>query len=166
MFNRNIYFSEKFILKNFFQLPRLKNISLYFLKDNSKDILISSAALFLITSKQPTVLYNTLSKKRKNKKEYIGCKVCLQKKDAITFLYYLILIILPQIPSIGNIIKSNKSSFSNLLVFGIDDLMIFPEINKEVSKFYGLKGLKISLNFDTSFKLSYLLNLINLKALK
>lgn len=163
MFNRSTYFSEKFILRNIFQFPKLNSISLYFLRENPKDILVSSAALFLITAKRPTVLYKTLSKKRKNKKEYIGCKVVLKKKDAITFLYYLTLIILPQMPSLDNIIKTNKSSVSNSLVFEIDDLMVFPEINKEVSKFYGLRGLKINLNFDSSFRLPYLLNLINIK---
>ena len=48
--------------------------------------------------------------------------------------------------------------------FYIKDLLTFPELNKEVNKFYDLMPLKLTLNFNKSSFINYFLNLINLKA--
>lgn len=144
------------------EIPELESISLSFLTSNVNDIIISSSALFLLTNKRPKIILNHLSKKRKNSKEYVGCKVELYKKEAWIYYNYLILIVLAQSNDIENIIYKSKSLNSFSYEFKINDLLLFPELNKEVDKFYGLKNLNISLKFNKSINLNFLLNLINL----
>tara|TARA_A100001035_G_C27742124_1_gene482139 strand:+ start:1104 stop:1247 length:144 start_codon:yes stop_codon:yes gene_type:complete len=43
----------------------------------------------------------------------------------------------------------------------MNDLLIFPELNKEVDKFYGLKGLKVSIQFKNPTLLNHFFNLTN-----
>jgi ribosomal protein L5 len=103
-----------------------------------------------------------LSKKNK-KKEFIGCKVQLYKKEAFLFLLYFVLIVLPNNKDLMDSINKAKVKGSSIN-FYLKDLLIFPELNKEVNKFYDLTPLKITLNFNKSSFINYFLNLINLKA--
>ena len=108
------------------------------------------------------LIFKELSKKNK-KKEFIGCKVQLYKKEAFLFLLYFVLIVLPNNNDLIDSINKAKVKGSSIN-FYLKDLLIFPELNKEVNKFYDLTPLKITLNFNKSSFINYFLNLINLKA--
>ena len=153
---------EKFNLKNIYKSPELESIYLTFNISEKKKIILGSSALFLLTGKKPMLVFKELSKKNK-KKEFIGCKVQLYKKEAFLFLLYFVLIVLPNNKDLMDSINKAKVKGSSIN-FYLKDLLIFPELNKEVNKFYDLTPLKITLNFNKSSFINYFLNLINLKA--
>jgi ribosomal protein L5 len=153
---------EKFNLKNIYKSPELESIYLTFNISDKKKIILGSSALFLLTGKKPMLVFKELSKKNK-KKEFIGCKVQLYKKEAFLFLLYFVLIVLPNNNDLIDSINKAKVKGSSIN-FYLKDLLIFPELNKEVNKFYDLTPLKITLNFNKSSFINYFLNLINLKA--
>lgn len=153
---------EKFNLKNIYKSPELESIYLTFNISEKKKIILGSSALFLLTGKKPMLVFKELSKKNK-KKEFIGCKVQLYKKEAFLFLLYFVLIVLPNNNDLIDSINKAKVKGSSIN-FYLKDLLIFPELNKEVNKFYDLTPLKITLNFNKSSFINYFLNLINLKA--
>ena len=153
---------EKFNLKNIYESPELESIYLTFNISEKKKIILGSSALFLLTGKKPMLIFKELSKKNK-KKEFIGCKVQLYKKEAFLFLLYFVLIVLPNNNDLIDSINKAKVKGSSIN-FYLKDLLIFPELNKEVNKFYDLTPLKITLNFNKSSFINYFLNLINLKA--
>ena len=153
---------EKFNLKNIYKSPELESIYLTFNISEKKKIILGSSALFLLTGKKPMLIFKELSKKNK-KKEFIGCKVQLYKKEAFLFLLYFVLIVLPNNNDLIDSINKAKVKGSSIN-FYLKDLLIFPELNKEVNKFYDLTPLKITLNFNKSSFINYFLNLINLKA--
>ena len=153
---------EKFNLKNIYKSPELESLYLTFNISDKNKIILASSALFLLTGKKPVLIFKELSKKNK-KKEFIGCKVQLYKKEAYFFLLYLALIILPNNKDLLNSINKSKVK-GHSINFYIKDLLTFPELNKEVNKFYDLMPLKLTLNFNKSSFINYFLNLINLKA--
>ena len=153
---------EKFNLKNIYKSPELESIYLTFNISEKKKIILGSSALFLLTGKKPMLVFKELSKKNK-KKEFIGCKVQLYKKEAFLFLLYFVLIVLPNNNDLIDSINKAKVKGSSIN-FYLKDLLIFPELNKEVNKFYDLTPLKITLNFNKSSFINYFLNLINFKA--
>ena len=153
---------EKFNLKNIYKSPELESLYLTFNISDKNKIILASSALFLLTGKKPVLIFKELSKKNK-KKEFIGCKVKLYKKEAFLFLLYFILIVLPNNQDLLHSINKAKVKGQSIN-FYIKDLLTFPELNKEVNKFYDLTPLKITLNFNKSSFINYFLNLINFKA--
>jgi ribosomal protein L5 len=152
---------EKFNFKNIYKSPSLESISLTFNISEKTKIILGSSALFLLTGKKPVLISNELSKKNK-KKEFIGCTVKLRKKEAFSFLLYFILVVLPNnelLQQTINKLKINGSSIS----FVVQDLLIFPELSKEVNRFYDLSPIQITLNFNKSSFIKSFLSLINLK---
>jgi ribosomal protein L5 len=161
-YNRKKLLLEKFYKKNVFEMPQIESISLAFYTKEVNDIVIKSSVLFLISGIKPQVLYRNLSKKqRKNSKEYLGCKVVLQKKEALNFFYYLVFIVSAQ--NVNMLFKKPKENkLLNTFSFKIPDIFIFPELNKEVDKFYGIKDLNVSIQFKNKFGINYFFNLFNL----
>ena len=159
---RKKLFLEKFSNVNAFNSLNIKSISLSFLTNDVNDILLKSSVLYLISSKRPQVISRILSKKSKASKEYIGCKVILWNNEATEFFKYLILIVIAQnLSNEGIKFSLNENKFGSYFEFIMNDLLIFPELNKEVDKFYGLKGLKVSIQFKNPTLLNHFFNLTN-----
>jgi len=159
---RKKFFLEKFIGLNTFDMSNIESISFSFLTSDINDIVVKSSIIYLISSKRPKVLYKNLSKKNKNSKEYIGCRSVLYKKDAISFFKYLVLIALSQSELKQNLVPNFKGLVAKKTFnFNIDNLLFFPEISKEVNRFYGIKGLNISINFYKPTHMGYIFNLSN-----
>ena len=151
---------EKFNLKNIYKSPELESLYLTFNISDKNKIILASSALFLLTGKNPYwFLKNYL---KKIKKEFIGCKVKLYKKSFFYFYYILYNCFANNKDLLHSINKAKVKGQS--INFYIKDLLTFPELNKEVNKFYDLTPLKITLNFNKSSFINYFLNLINLQA--
>lgn len=159
---RKKFFLEKFIGLNAFDFSNIKSVSFSFLTDDVNDIVVKSSIIYLISSKRPKVLYRNLSKKNKNSKEYIGCRSILYKKDAISFFKYFVLIALSQDELKQNIARNVKGLVAKKTFnFTINNLLFFPEISKEVNRFYGIKGLNISIDFYKPIFIGHIFNLSN-----
>ena len=90
-------------------------------------------------------------------------KLSYIKRKLFYFLLYFILIVLPNNKDLVHSINKAKVKGQSIN-FYIKDLLTFPELNKEVNKFYDLTPLRITLNFNKSSFINYFLNLINFKA--
>jgi len=144
---RNKFFFEK-SFTNISNLPSLESISLTFFNDDTVNILRFSSVLFLLTKKQPSFIYKKLSQKRKGSKELVGCNVKLVKSESRNFLFYLIINIFPRINNLKTLVDIKPPS-SKSFSLTINDLFVFPEISRELNKFYGLKNLNMTFNFKS-----------------
>lgn len=143
----NKFFFEKFYKNNVQVTPTINSISLSFLNKDKSAVLLGVSALYLITNKKPILLTRRLSKRRNARSELVGCNVLLKKNKALEFFKYLNLVILPHVSDFsGLVIKANSDN--KCLYFKIDNLLSFPELNRELDKFYTLKDLSVSINFS------------------
>ena len=106
-------------------------------------------------------MFKKLSKKRKGRKESIGCSVLFHKKESISFFIYLSLFVFPNIQNFKGFSFKVISKETPSVVVLLDDLLVFPELNKELDKFYGLGGLKLVLNFKSLAHIKTFLTLYN-----
>lgn len=140
---------SKFNYKNTHQIPVFKKIILSFtLKElNFKRLLQSTAALELIGNQAAILLHskkaNISLKIRKGNP--VGCKIILRKKNLSTFLTKLILFILPDIKAFEPIKFKEKKRKLNSLSFLLEDLLSFPELEKQFELFQKLPQLNISI---------------------
>jgi len=158
-FNRNKFFFEKFFNNNIQKIPCVESISLSFSNKDKDMVLLGLSALYLITNIKPVLLTKRLSSRRNARSELIGCRVLLEKKSAFNFLMYLNLIVFPNFSDFCGISVKKDSVCNNLIHITINNLLVFPELNRELDKFYSLKDLTITLKFKYENYLFY--NLIN-----
>ena len=160
-FITNKKFSEKLNKFNVEEFQSISSISLFFYSKNPSTLVLGSSALNIISRKSPNILAKKLSKKRKGRKESIGCSVCLYKNESISFFNYLSLFVFPNIQNFsGFSIKVIMEKVPSVVIL-LDDLLVFPELNKELDKFYGLGGLKLVLNFKSLNHIKTFLALYN-----
>jgi len=156
-YNKKFLF-EKSCYSNIELAPKLNSVSLSFFYTENSNILLASSALYLMTNKQPDVLFRLLSKKRKGRKELRGCSVKLFKSEALNLFNYLNLIVLFHSTHFKGVYITLSGS---MLTFKIENILVFPELNRELDKFYSLKDLVISLQFNSKKGLMDYLNLMN-----
>lgn len=139
------FFVEKFKYSSSMQIPNFKkiviNVGVKKTDDDAKKISCIFKELCLITGQKPII-----TKARKSiasfvglrKGEEIGCKVTLRNNNMYCFLDKLINIVLPRIKNFRGL---NPNSFDGKgnYAFGIQDQLIFPEINYDsVSFLWGM----------------------------
>jgi len=136
--------------QNALLLPNLSKIVLHLtIKNaqiNSKNALSSLLALELISGQKPILLYtkdaNSSFNLKKNKP--ISCKVTLRKKHMYLFFNKLILLNLPQVRNFQGLSTISVTP-NGIFSFGLDTLLIFPEIQAILTKFNIRSGLDIQL---------------------
>merc|ERR1712159_671513 len=96
-----------------------------------------------------------LSNRRNSRSELTGCCVLLEKKKALNFLTYLNLIIFPNFSDFSGITITKECHRNNFLNIKISNLLVFPELNRELDKFYSLKDLTIHMKFKDGNFLFY-----------
>lgn len=160
-FISNKKFSEKLNRFNVEEFQSISSISLFFYSKNPSTLVLGSSALNIISRKLPKILSKKLSKKRKGRTESIGCSVLFHKKESIDFFIYLSLFVFPNIQNFKGFSFEVISKETPSVVILLDDLLVFPELNKELDKFYGLGGLKLVLNFKSLNHIKTFLTLYN-----
>jgi len=136
------YLIEKGKFRNIFNVPFLKKISLRFSYKEKKNLVIAGSALKILTGKKPFLLIEKTDLSRKGKKDILGCQVNLKKDQSLSFLVYLISFIFPQMPYFKGFLFKEKN-FSIV----IENLLLFPELEKDMEKYYQLKNLEIKFYF-------------------
>jgi len=154
-FNRNKFFFEKFYNNNVQKIPCIESISLSFINKDKDMILLGLSALYILTNIKPMIVMNRLSNRRNSRSELIGCRVLLEKKKAFNFLIYLNLVVFPNISDFSGISITKECSRKNFINIKINNLLIFPELSRELDKFYSLKDLTIYLKFKDDNYLFY-----------
>jgi len=145
----NKFFFEKFYHNNVQVVPSINSISLSFFNKDKDIVFLGASGLYLITNKKPTLLTRRLSKRRNARSDLVGCSVVLKKKTALDFFKYLNLIVFPNMLNFEGLkIQTNTFNDNKFLYFDIDNLLVFPELNRELDKFYTLKNLSININFS------------------
>jgi len=92
----------------------------------------------------------------------IGCKVTLRKDSIYSFLDKLTLVILPRLSNLSFLTLESFDKQANYTI-GLNDLLLFPELETQFELFENLKGMDIS--FVMSKKNKYE-NLLLLSALQ
>jgi large subunit ribosomal protein L5 len=103
-------------------------------------------ALEMITGQK---LKNTLAKKsiaafKSRQNQLIGCKVTLRGQGMYTFLEKLIQIILPRMRNYSGTILQNSYTQRHYSL-GIENLLLFPELEDYFEYFECLKGMQITI---------------------
>lgn len=139
------FFVEKFKYSSSMQIPNFKKIVINVGVKKTDDVVKKISCIFkelcLITGQKPTI-----TKARKSissfaglrKGEEIGCKVTLRNNNMYCFLDKIINVVLPRIKNFRGL---NPNSFDGKgnYAFGIQDQLIFPEINYDsVSFLWGM----------------------------
>ena len=73
----------------------------------------------------------------------IGCKVTLRKHSASHFLDKLLLVILPRFSNFTGIILNRFDKQANYTL-GLNDLLLFPELETQFELFENLRGIDLS----------------------
>jgi large subunit ribosomal protein L5 len=160
-------FISNFYYKNINQIPKIKqivlNIGIKNIVNNKFLILPTFLALELITNSS-----HQITKSKKNninlkikKNNIIGCKIILKKQNVYTFLQKLILFVLPNIKNFKKY-KSNIILGNNISII-INNLLLFPELEKYFNFFNYLDNLNITIKTTTTNKDQNILLLNSLK---
>jgi large subunit ribosomal protein L5 len=146
----------KLNFNNIFKLPNLNiiilNIGLKNANIDKKKMITIILLLKLITNQQ---IFNTKSRKNNiilkiKKGSIVGCKVTLRKKNVYHFLEKLIFFILPNIRNFQGIYLLKNI---NILSFQFNNVLNFPELEKEFFKFKSLPSIDINFYIkNKSFK--------------
>jgi ribosomal protein L5 len=152
---KNKIFFEKFHDISVQSIPEVDSISLSFFNKDKNIVLLGVSALYLITNIKPSILTKRLSKRRNARSEMVGSNVLLKKKSAIKFLNYLNLVVFPHFNDFTGIDCSITESGNRCIHFNVNNLLVFPELNRELDKFYVLKNLSITLYFKKDNYLIY-----------
>jgi len=156
---------KKFATKNLvhsFNSPELISTSLSFFNKDPSKLVLGASALNIVTRKSPSILYNKLSKKRNSRDESLGCQVLLNKTDSKVFFNYLNFVILPNLRDFNGFCFEKVFKYpTNSLIIKIEDLLVFPELNKDLDLFYGLGGVTVVFNFHTTKNIKSFLALQN-----
>jgi len=141
------YLKTKFDYKNVHEVPKLTKIVLnrtYGEKSNTKALQLALQELSAITGQKGVF---TRSKKaiagfQITKGDILGIRVTLRKKQMYTFFHRLVHLSLPRIRDFQGLNPLSFDGHGNYS-FGIDDLLMFPELNPESVQ--GSQGLNLSL---------------------
>ena len=152
---KNKIFFEKFHDISIQSIPKLDSISLSFFNKDKNIVLLGVSALYLITNIKPSILTKNLSKRRNARSEMVGSNVLLKKKAAKSFLKYLNLVVFPHFNDFTGVSFSVTESGNRCVHFNVNNLLVFPELNRELDKFYVLKNLSITIYFKQDNYLPY-----------
>lgn len=143
----------KFPFKNIMDVPKIEKIQLNFgfpnISQDKKQIIIGLLALEMITGQKA---YPTQSKKQIHtlkirKKMYVGSSVTLRKNSMYFFLDKLIFVIFSNLRTFNGFhAKYNVKNRS--ISFQLQDLYIFPELEREYHLFQKLPLLDITIVFE------------------
>ncbi len=136
-------------IKNLLNIPKIEKIVLNMTDKNivndKKNImpLISSLEIVSGQKLKYTSAHKSISTFKIRKKQIIGCKLDLRKKQMFTFLEKLITIILPRERNFTGINKSCLDSYGHLNV-GLPTILNFPELKNYFEYFSTVKGVDIT----------------------
>jgi large subunit ribosomal protein L5 len=138
-----------------FELPNLKKITLHtsskqYLTDK-KQIIPALLGLKLITGQKATLTYakKAIATFKLRKNQILGCKVSLRKQSLYFFLDRLVTIVLPRLRDFSGLNTKSITKTGNFSI-GLDNLLIFPELENHYEFFESLRGINI--NFSVSAK--------------
>jgi large subunit ribosomal protein L5 len=141
---------NKFIYTNSKNLPKLKKASINFsCKNNTYKSLAASLLALEFIAKQKGVLTkakkpNIAYKIRENSPT--GCKVTLRKKNLYEFISLSLNTVFPNSKNfIGISLKKNQKNF---ISYELDNVLIFPKIEKNYTHFKSLTKLQTTLIFQ------------------
>ena len=145
------------------KLP-IKSITIHLMSketvSNSKYINIILLVLEKITGQRAKGIQakESIANWKLKKESWIGGKVILHHHKMYYFLDQFIQIIRPKISQLSHQITLNNYNI------GISDLLIFPQLEEEYSKFDKLKGIDINIQFEflTPKEIQMWLNLLEL----
>jgi large subunit ribosomal protein L5 len=152
------YLQKEYILKGNFsyceQIPKLKkviiNTGVSKAAHDKPTVLPSMVALKLISGAHPvyTKAKKSIASFKLVKGSILGAKVTLRKNKMAFFLEKLIYIVFPKLEKISSVSKKpnlfrfqNESSIS----FGLEECIMFPEVEDNYEIFYNLPGIQITL---------------------
>lgn len=141
--------------KNIFELPKLERIvinttSKQYVQDK-KEILSTLVINELISGQKSklTTAKKSIAGFKIRQGQILGCKTTLRKDNMYRFLNSFITIVLPRLRDLQGIPKKSFDKFGNLSI-GVQNLMIFPELENNFEYFQNIKG--IHLNYITNTK--------------
>lgn len=119
-----------------------------FVRDQ-KNLIMHLLSLEVITQQkaQITKAKQSIASFKLRKNFGIGCKVSLRNNLMYNFLYKLIYIVLPKIRGIKTF-STKQLSNTNIFSLGINNLRLFPEIEKEYNMFIENFGANIAIQFN------------------
>jgi len=156
---KTFYLQKEYILKGNFttyqDLPRIKKISLNTgvakASHDKSTILPSMVALKLISGAHPvyTRAKKSIASFKLIKGSVIGAQVTLRRESMGLFLEKFVHILLPRLEhtrlpkNLSSL--SHPSKLSDIAVsFGLDDCILFPELEDNYDIFYNLPGLQVT----------------------
>lgn len=154
---------NKFSYKNFKKLPKIKKISINICYNSKnfdlKNLAQAALSLELITKQKGkiTFLKNSKISIKIRKGHPAGCKVTLKKDAIYSFIFNLLINVLPKTKNFYGIDISNN--LINTISFKITNIFAFNEIEKHHNIFKNLPVLNVTITTTTKNKkeLLYLL---------
>ena len=155
--------------KNSFQIGRLLSISLNLthglIATEKKYNLFPSVGLILLTGQRPKIIRakKSVASFKLKVGSVIGCQVTMRGKQMKPFLETLTLLAIPQLKQEYFFSTSALASSTNMC-FGLGDLLVFPELEKNFEIFGGLRGCYVQLYTNTKnpFEKNLILSFYNL----
>jgi len=137
----------------------IMNVNLNDTIQDSKQILQVISAIELITGQKPKLYYSKKSIAAFKLKKYmiIGCKVTLQRKYMFDLLDLFNFVILPQLNNFQGLTQIKEKN-SNNINFGINNLMVFPQITENSQ--YFIKNFGCNLTFFIKSNSNVIKNLL------
>lgn len=146
---------KKLNYHNLHQVPKLEKIiiNMGFKQEHldKKNLLLNLIALELITGQKgiTTKAKKSIASFKIREGMEIGCKVTLRNDAMYLFLHYLVTIILPSIREFHGFSSRSFDKNGNF-AFGIQDYLIFPEIQQEYDKYNKNQGMNILIITNTT----------------
>ena len=117
---------------------------------NYKDLFTAMLALQIVTNQRSffTRSKNSLVTVKIKKGDPIGCKVTLRKKKMTVFMETLIYRVFPKIKYFENL-KLKSSKQKSCFDFSLSKLLQFAELEVNYRYFKNLKGINVSISFNS-----------------
>lgn len=145
----------KYNIQNMMALPKIKkiiiNVSSSIVINDKKFLIPLLLALECISGQKLkiTKAKKSIASFKLKKNQYIGCKCTLKNQKMFIFLDKLATILLPRLRDFkGYSIQKLKNP--NTYTLGIDNLLLFPELENHFDFFEHIKGLNITIVLSTS----------------
>lgn len=164
-FYQNVIAYDLILKQNYtsiMQLPRIEkgvvNTTSKIYINDKKHIIFTLAALEIISGQKPQLTYakKSIANFKVREHQIIGCKVTLRGNQIYTFLDRISKIVFPRIRDYSKKKMQNsefllqKSSQLSTWSFGLQNLMIFPELENHYELVDNFRGMDLSFNVSNS----------------
>lgn len=154
MYYNHIILQDMLLKQNYttiFELPQVKKITLHttskqYLNDK-KNIIPALLSLELITGQKPTLTYakKAIATFKLRKNQVLGCKVTLRNQSLFEFLDRFVTIVLPRLRDFSGINRKSVDTSGNFSL-GLDNILVFPELENHYEYFESLRGIDINIS--------------------